>query len=91
MLLVHALPNGIAPTIQVIGLSFLYLAGGVVVVEYMFNYPGLGQALVSAVSDRDIPVIQFIVLILAAFYIAVNILTDVISLAASPRRRLPRS
>ncbi len=91
VLLVHALPNAIAPTIQVIGLSFLYLAGGVVVVEYMFNYPGLGQALVSAVSDRDIPTIQFIVLVLAAFYIVVNILTDVISLAASPRRRLPRS
>jgi peptide/nickel transport system permease protein len=91
ILLVHALPNGIAPTIQVIGLNFLYLAGGVVVVEYVFNYPGLGQALVSAVSDRDIPQIQCIVLVLAAFYVAVNIATDVISLAASPRRRLPRS
>jgi peptide/nickel transport system permease protein len=91
VLLFHALPNAIAPTIQVIGLSFLYLAGGVVVVEYMFNYPGLGQALVSAVSDRDIPQIQAIVLVLAAFYIFVNILTDVISLAVSPRRRLPRS
>src|SRR5580658_236513 len=91
LLLVHALPNGIAPTIQVIGLNFLYLAGGVVVVEYVFNYPGLGAELVSAVSDRDIPVIQFIVLILAAFYVAVNILSDVVSLAASPRRRLPRS
>jgi peptide/nickel transport system permease protein len=89
--LLHALPNAIAPTIQVIGLSFLYLAGGVVVVEYMFNYPGLGQALVSAVSDRDIPQIQAIVLAVAAFYIFVNILTDVISLAVSPRRRLPRS
>jgi peptide/nickel transport system permease protein len=91
VLLFHALPNAIAPTIQVIGLSFLYLAGGVVVVEYMFNYPGLGQALVSAVSDRDIPQIQAIVLVLAAFYIFVNILTDVIALAVSPRRRLPRS
>jgi peptide/nickel transport system permease protein len=91
VLLFHALPNAIAPTIQVIGLSFLYLAGGVVVVEYMFNYPGLGQALVSAVSDRDIPQIQAIVLVLAAFYIFVNIATDVISLAVSPRRRLPRS
>jgi peptide/nickel transport system permease protein len=91
VLLFHALPNAIAPTIQVIGLSFLYLAGGVVVVEYIFNYPGLGQALVNAVSDRDIPTIQFIVLILAVFYVAVNILTDVISLAVSPRRRLPRS
>ena len=91
ILLVHALPNGIAPTIQVIGLNFLYLAGGVVVVEYVFNYPGLGQALVAAVSDRDIPQIQCIVLVLAAFYVAVNIATDVISLAVSPRRRLPRS
>jgi peptide/nickel transport system permease protein len=91
MLLFHALPNAIAPTIQVIGLSFLYLAGGVVVVEYIFNYPGLGQALVNAVSDRDIPVIQAIVLVLAAFYIFVNIMTDVIALAVSPRRRLPRS
>jgi peptide/nickel transport system permease protein len=91
VLLLHALPNAIAPTIQVIGLTFLYLAGGVVVVEYMFNYPGLGQALVSAVSDRDIPQIQAIVLVLAAFYIFVNILTDVIALAVSPRRRLPRS
>jgi peptide/nickel transport system permease protein len=54
VLLFHALPNAIAPTIQGIGLTFLYLAGGVVVVEYLFNYPGLGQALVSAVSDRDI-------------------------------------
>ena len=91
ILLVHALPNAIAPTIQVIGLNFLYLAGGVVVVEYMFNYPGLGQALVAAVSDRDIPQIQCIVLVLATFYVAVNIATDVISLAVSPRRRLPRS
>jgi peptide/nickel transport system permease protein len=90
VLAVHALPNAIAPTIQVIGLNFLYLAGGVVVVEYVFNYPGLGQALVQAVSDRDIPVIQFIVLILAAFYVVVNIATDLISLAATPRRRLPR-
>jgi peptide/nickel transport system permease protein len=91
VLFFHALPNAIAPTIQVIGLSFLYLAGGVVVVEYMFNYPGLGQALVSAVGDRDIPQIQAIVLVIAAFYIFVNILTDVIALAVSPRRRLPRS
>jgi peptide/nickel transport system permease protein len=91
LLLFHALPNAIAPTIQVIGLSFLYLAGGVVVVEYMFNYPGLGQALVSAVDDRDIPQIQAIVLVIAAFYIFVNIATDAIALAVSPRRRLPRS
>jgi peptide/nickel transport system permease protein len=88
VVLVHALPNAIAPTIQVIGLNFLYLAGGVVIVEYVFNFPGIGQALVSAVNGRDIPVIQFIVLALAAFYVAMNIVTDVIALLATPRRRI---
>jgi peptide/nickel transport system permease protein len=90
VVLMHALPNAIAPTIQVIGLNFLYLAGGVVVVEYVFNFPGIGQALVNAVNDRDIPVIQFIVLVLAAFYVVMNIVTDVIALLATPRRRIAR-
>lgn len=87
---IHALPNAIAPTIQVIGLNFLYLAGGIVIVEDVFNFPGVGQGLVNAVSDRDIPTIQLIVVILAAFYVFVNIVTDVIALLASPRRRLGR-
>jgi peptide/nickel transport system permease protein len=88
--LLHALPNAIAPTIQVIGLGFLYLAGGVVVVEYVFNFPGIGQGLVYAVDARDIPVIQFVVLVLAAFYVVMNIVTDVIALMATPRRRIAR-
>jgi peptide/nickel transport system permease protein len=88
--LVHALPNAIAPTIQVIGLNFLYLAGGIVLVEYIFNYPGIGQGLVNAVDNRDIPTIQFIVLVLAAFYVFMNILTDMIALLATPRRRIAR-
>jgi peptide/nickel transport system permease protein len=86
----HALPNAIAPTIQVVGLNLLYLAGGIVVVEFVFNFPGVGQGLVSAVSDRDVPVIQFTVVVLAAFYVVVNIVTDLIALLATPRRRLPR-
>jgi peptide/nickel transport system permease protein len=90
VVLVHALPNAIAPTIQVIGLNFLYLAGGVVVVEYVFNFPGIGQGLVNAVNARDIPVIQFTVLVLAAFYVVMNILTDVVALLATPRRRIAR-
>jgi peptide/nickel transport system permease protein len=90
IVLVHGLPNAVPPTIQVIGLCFLYLAGGVVVVEYVFNYPGIGQGLVDAVAARDIPVVQFIVLILAAFYVFMNILTDVIALLATPRRRIAR-
>jgi peptide/nickel transport system permease protein len=84
---VHALPNAIAPTIQVIGLGFLYLAGGIVIVENVFNYPGIGQGLVDAVNGRDIPVLQLIVVVLAAFYVVTNILTDVVALLATPRRR----
>jgi peptide/nickel transport system permease protein len=76
--------------VQVVALNLLYLAGGIVVVEYVFNYPGVGQALVGAVSARDIPVIQIIVLILAGFYITVNIIADVIVLALTPRRRSGR-
>jgi len=90
IVLAHALPNAIAPTIQVIGLNFLYLAGGVVVVEFVFNFPGIGQGLVFAVQNRDIPVIQFIVLVLAAFYVVMNILTDLIALLATPRHRIAR-
>jgi peptide/nickel transport system permease protein len=90
IVLVHALPNAVAPTIQVIGLNFLYLAGGIVIVEYVFNFPGIGQGLVDAVGTRDIPVIQFIVLVLAAFYVVMNIVTDVIALLATPRRRIAR-
>ncbi len=91
IVLVHALPNAIAPTIQVVGLNVLYLAGGIVVVEYIFDFPGIGQGLVSAVSNRDIPVIQLIVVVLAAVYVVVNIITDVIALLATPRRRFARS
>jgi peptide/nickel transport system permease protein len=91
LLLVHALPNAIPPVVQVIALNLLYLAGGIVVVETLFAFPGIGQGLVNAVNDRDVPVIQLSVLLLAAFYVFVNILSDVVSLLASPRRRLPRS
>jgi len=90
VVLVHALPNAMAPAVQVVGLNFLYLAGGIVIVEDVFNYPGVGQGLANAVTDRDIPVIQFIVLVLAAFYVVMNILTDVIALLATPRRRIAR-
>jgi peptide/nickel transport system permease protein len=91
VLFLHALLNAVPAVVQVIGLNLLYLAGGIVVVEYVFNYPGLGQTLVAAVSTRDIPVIQFTVLLLAAFYVLVNIAADILTLLATPRRRLPRS
>jgi peptide/nickel transport system permease protein len=90
VLVVHALPNAVAPIVQVLGLSFLYLAGGIVLVEFVFAYPGIGQSLVSAVSNRDVPVIQMSVLLLAGFYVFVNIVSDVVALLATPRRRLAR-
>lgn len=91
MVMKHALPNALPPIIQVAGLQFLYLAGGIVIVEDIFNYPGLGQGLVNAVNARDLPVLQFEVVVLAAFYVVVNIIADVGSLMATPRRRYPRS
>lgn len=90
VLVAHALVNAIAPVVQVLGLTFLYLAGGIVVVEYVFAYPGIGAALVSAVDNRDVPTVQLIVLILAGFYVLVNILSDIVALLATPRRRIPR-
>jgi peptide/nickel transport system permease protein len=90
VVVVYALPNAVAPVVQVLGLTFLYLAGGIVVVEFVFAFPGIGQSLVNAVTNRDVPVIQMIVLLLAGFYVLVNIITDVVALLATPRRRLPR-
>jgi peptide/nickel transport system permease protein len=86
----HAFPNALAPVIQVIGLNLLYLAGGIVLVETVFDFPGLGSALVQAVDGRDIPVIQFTVLVLALFYVVLNILTDAAVLMVTPRKRYPR-
>jgi peptide/nickel transport system permease protein len=59
-------------------------------VEFVFNFPGIGAGLVNAVANRDLPVIQLIVLILAGFYVFMNILTDVIAVLATPRRRIAR-
>jgi peptide/nickel transport system permease protein len=87
LILVHALPNAIAPTVQVVALTFAYLAGGVVVVEYVFGFPGIGQGLVNAVVSRDIPTIQAVVVLLAAFYVMVNILADIIAVLVTPRLR----
>ena len=87
LLLRHALPNALAPTVQAIALTFAYLAGGVVVVEYIFGYPGIGQGLVNAVTARDLPTIQLIVLILAAFYVLVNIVADVVVILVTPKLR----
>jgi peptide/nickel transport system permease protein len=87
LVLVHALPNAISPTIQVMALTFAYLAGGTVMIEYVFGYAGLGQGLMNAIEARDIPVIQAIVLMLAAFYVLLNVAADVASILVTPRLR----
>jgi peptide/nickel transport system permease protein len=83
----HALINGAGPSIQATAVALAYLAGGVVVVEYVFRYPGLGTELVNAVLARDLPVVQAIVLIFASVYVVVNILADLITVLITPRLR----
>jgi len=83
----HAVPNGIAPTFQVIAINLAYLAGGIVVVESVFNYPGIGKAFVDAVHGRDMPVVQALSLMIAALYVVLNLLADVATILVSPRLR----
>ena len=86
----HALPNALAPIVNVVALNLAYLVVGVVVVEVVFVYPGLGQLLVDSVSKRDIPVVQACSLIFAATYILLNTSADVLSIASNPRLMHPK-
>ncbi len=83
----HALPNAIGPALQVIAINIAYLAGGVIVVENIFNYPGIGLALRDAVTDVNVPVVQFIAMLIAAIYVIVNLLADVGTILVTPRLR----
>jgi len=83
----HAVPNAIAPSIQATALNLAYLAGGIVAVEYVFGYPGIGSALVDAVHNRDVPVVQALAMLIAAIYIVLNVIADVVSILVSPRLR----
>ncbi|MFC6445848.1 ABC transporter permease [Shinella zoogloeoides] len=86
----HAAPNAVAPVINVIALNLAYLVVGVVVVEVVFVYPGMGQYMVDAVTVRDMPVVQACGLIFAAFYIFLNMFADILAIVANPRLRHPR-
>ena len=85
VIMVHALPNALAPIINVIALNLAYLITGVVVVEVVFVYPGLGQLMVDSVSKRDITVVQAASLIFACAYVLLNLLADVLSTLSNPR------
>ncbi|MGX9351876.1 ABC transporter permease [Shimia sp. W99] len=86
----HAFPNSIAPIVNVVMLNLAYLVVGVVVIEVVFTYPGMGQYLVDHVSKRDIPVVQACGLIFAAVYIGLNMVADIVSILANPRLRHPK-
>lgn len=86
----HAFPNAIAPIINVVMLNLAYLIVGVVVVEVIFVYPGMGQYLVDHVTKRDVPVVQAVGLIFAAVYISLNIIADIAAIIANPRLRHPK-
>jgi peptide/nickel transport system permease protein len=84
----HAVPNALGAVAQVTALQLAYLAGGVVVVEYVFGFPGVGSALLDAVTGRDLPVIQALCLFITAFYIVVNLLADGVTALVTPRSRV---
>lgn len=86
----HALPNAWAPIINVVALNLAYLITGVVLVEVVFVYPGIGQSLVDAVSKRDFPVVQACCLIFAATFILLNLAADVGAILTNPRLRHPK-
>ena len=90
IILRHALPNAWAPIVNVIAFNLAYLIVGVVVVERVFTYPGIGQLMVDGVTSRDIPVVQTCALIFAATYILLNLTADIISIVTNPRLLRPR-
>lgn len=83
----HALPHAVGPVAQVIAIQLAWMAGGVVVVEFLFRYPGIGQALIDAVNYRDVQVVQAVTMIVALIYIIVNLLADIVGILANPKLR----
>jgi peptide/nickel transport system permease protein len=81
----HALPNALLPAINVVALTIAWLLGGVVVIEVVFNYPGLGRLMIDSISDRDLPVVQSIALIVASVYVCVNLAADLLTMLANPK------
>lgn len=83
----HALRNSLVAVIQGSSVTLIYLTGGVVTIEYLFAFPGLGSALTSAVQSRDFPVVQAIVLVFATAYVVFNLVADLLTVLATPRLR----
>lgn len=86
----HLLPNAILPSISLIGLTLAWLLSGVVIVESVFNYPGIGRLAVNAVADRDLPLVQAIALMFGLFYVLTTLGSDLVAMALNPRLRTQR-
>lgn len=87
LVLQEALRNAIAPTLALTGVQFTFLIGGTVIVERIFGYPGVGNMAIDAVINRDLPLIQGLTLVFGALFIVVNMLVDLLVVAANPRLR----
>ncbi len=87
IIVLHAFPNSLSPVINVIAVNIAYLVAGVVIVEVVFVYPGLGQLLVDSVAKRDIPVVQASGIVFALSYIFLNLMADILSMLANPKLR----
>jgi peptide/nickel transport system permease protein len=83
----HAVPNAIVPAIQVAALQLAWMAGGVVIVEFVFQYPGIGAALVDSVANRDMPVVQTVTMLAAGIYVGLNLVADLATILVTPRLR----
>jgi peptide/nickel transport system permease protein len=87
VVLAHALPNAVGPIVNAIALSLSYLLGGVIIVEIIFNYPGIAKLMVDAVATRDMPLVQACAMIFCAAYLILVTTADMVAIAANPRLR----
>jgi peptide/nickel transport system permease protein len=90
LVLRHALPNAVGPIVNVIALNLAYLVSGIVVVETIFNYPGLARLTVDAVAKRDMPLLQGCVVLFCVAYILLILIADIVSVATNPKLRYPK-
>ena len=86
----HALPNAMLPTINIVALTIAWLLGGVIIIEQVFNFPGIGNLMINGISDRDLALVQAIAIILAGTYVGINLIADLLSLVLNPRLRTAR-
>lgn len=87
----HALPNALLPTLTIAALTVAWLIGGLFVIESVFNYPGIGTLLLTAIHDRDLPLVQSIAVVMAVIYVIANLGADLLTLVLNPRLRSPRA